>query len=78
MFDETRISGAKAKNRVMAISVCERRTRSAVSERFSGVMAGQQPVEDGRERPYVPAIHVLLPEHRKKDVDAREDGVPAA
>src|SRR5258708_39680612 len=23
-------------------------------------MAGQQPVEDGRERPYVPAIHALL------------------
>jgi hypothetical protein len=27
-----------------------------------GVMAGQQPVEDGRERPYVPAIHVFLAE----------------
>jgi hypothetical protein len=25
-------------------------------------MAGQQPVEDGRERPYVPAIHVFLAE----------------
>jgi hypothetical protein len=23
------------------------------------VLAGQQPVEDGRERPYVPAIHVF-------------------
>jgi len=26
---------------------------------FSRVMAGQQPVEDGRERPYVPAIHAF-------------------
>jgi hypothetical protein len=26
----------------------------------------------------VPAIHVLLAELRKKGVDAREDGVPAA
>jgi hypothetical protein len=47
---------------------------------FSGVMAGQQPVEDGRERPYVPAIHVLLAEADRKDVDARakrwhDDGV---
>jgi len=33
---------------------------------FSGVMAG-----------LVPAIYVLL-RRRKKDVDAREDGVPAA
>jgi hypothetical protein len=33
---------------------------------FSRVMAGQQPVEDGRERPYVPAIHVLLAESRQK------------
>jgi hypothetical protein len=37
-----------------------------------GVMAGQQPVEDGRERPYVPAIHVLLLKRRKKGVDARD------
>ena len=36
------------------------------------VMAVQQPVEDGRERPYVPAIHVLLAEARRKDVDARD------
>jgi len=31
-------------------------------------MAVQQPVEDGRERPYVPAIYVFLaelPEERK-------------
>jgi hypothetical protein len=35
-------------------------------------MAGQQPVEDGRERPYVPAIHVLLLKRRKKGVDARD------
>jgi hypothetical protein len=34
---------------------------------FSGVMAG-----------LVPAIHVLLAEAPKKEVDAREDGVPAA
>jgi hypothetical protein len=27
---------------------------------YQVVMAGQQPVEDGRERPYVPATHVLL------------------
>jgi hypothetical protein len=26
----------------------------------------------------VPAIHAFLTETRKKDVDAREDGVPAA
>src|SRR5712671_2343229 len=25
---------------------------------LSGVMAGQQPVEDGRERPFVPAIQI--------------------
>ena len=36
-------------------------------------MAGQQPVEDGRERPYVPAIRVLLLRCRKKDVDARDN-----
>jgi hypothetical protein len=29
-------------------------------------MAGQQPVEDGRERPYVPATHALLAEARQK------------
>ena len=34
-------------------------------------MAGQQPVEDGRERPYVPAIHVLL--GGRKGVDARDE-----
>ena len=33
---------------------------------FSRVMAGQQPVEDGRERPYVPAIHALLAEAQQK------------
>jgi hypothetical protein len=31
---------------------------------FFGVMAGQQPVEDGRERPYVPAIPASLAEAR--------------
>jgi hypothetical protein len=35
-------------------------------------MAGQQPVEDGRERPYVPAIRVSPLRHGKKDVDARD------
>jgi len=35
-------------------------------------MAGQKPVEDGRERPYVPATHALLVDARNKDVDARD------
>jgi hypothetical protein len=39
---------------------------------FSRVMAGQQPVEDGRERPYVQAIHALSLKLSKKDVDARD------
>ena len=38
---------------------------------FSGVMAGQQPVEDGRERPYVPAIPPTMP-CKVKDVDGRD------
>jgi len=39
---------------------------------FLGVMAGQQPVEDGRERTYVPAIHAYLLKLGKEDVDARD------
>jgi hypothetical protein len=50
---------------------------SAMSNHFSRVMAGQQPVEDIRastpvfdgllrERPYVPAIHALLAEAQHK------------
>ena len=34
---------------------------------LSGVMAGQQPVEDGRECPYVPAIHASLAGGREKE-----------
>src|SRR6266446_5061608 len=34
-------------------------------------MAGQQPVEDGRERPYVPATHVSMP-CKFKGVDGRD------
>src|SRR5258708_4802383 len=40
---------------------------SGHTEPFFGVMAG-----------LAPAIHVLLADCRKKDVDARDDGVPAA
>jgi hypothetical protein len=36
------------------------------------VMAGQQPVEDGRERPYVPAIHVLIFTLPRKGVHGRD------
>jgi hypothetical protein len=41
---------------------------------ISRVMAGQQPVEDGRERPDIPATHASLPavSQEKKDVDARD------
>jgi hypothetical protein len=35
-------------------------------------MAGQQPVKGGRERPYVPAIYVLLAE-----AQARKTWMPA-
>jgi hypothetical protein len=35
-------------------------------------MAGRQPVEVGRERPYVPAIHALFAGLPQEDADARD------
>jgi hypothetical protein len=40
------------------IGACSARS-SAASMKIPSVMAGHSPSKNGRERPYVPAIHVL-------------------
>src|SRR5260370_3541394 len=38
---------------------------------LSGVMAGQQPVEDGRERPFVPAVQIQTLGPHPEEADGR-------